>query len=59
MNTQANQTEPQELNGRILARQLARELTKEEVDAISGGRNKLDDVPGTGSGIWGNLDDAF
>jgi hypothetical protein len=49
---------PQELQERILARQLARELTKDEVEAISGGLRKAGDVSGgTGSGIWGNLDD--
>jgi hypothetical protein len=42
---------------RILARQLARELTKDEVEAISGGKMKERDVEGTGSGFWGNLDD--
>jgi len=57
MNTQTTQPETQQPTARILARELARELSKEEVQAISGGRFKLDDVPGTGSGIWGNLDD--
>jgi len=42
---------------RILARQLARELTKDEIEAISGGKMKERDVEGTGSGYWGNLDD--
>jgi hypothetical protein len=43
---------------RILARQLARELTKEEIEAISGGRAKDKDHGGTGSGLWGGLDDS-
>ncbi|HJV69944.1 hypothetical protein [Ideonella sp.] len=43
---------------RILARQLARELSKEEIEAISGGRSKDQDHGGTGSGLWGNLDDS-
>jgi hypothetical protein len=43
---------------RLLARQLARELSKEEVEAISGGRSKDQDHGGTGSGLWGNLDDG-
>ncbi|HEU4411802.1 MAG TPA: hypothetical protein VFS43_41565 [Polyangiaceae bacterium] len=42
---------------RILARRLARELSKDELDAISGGTMKDRDVEGTGSGMWGNLDD--
>jgi hypothetical protein len=46
---------------RILARQLARELTKDEVEAISGGRmkNTFDD-PGYGtiSGPVGDMDDG-
>jgi hypothetical protein len=57
MNIQATPTQAHELDERILARQLARELTKDEVDAIAGGRMKLEDVGGTSSGIWGNLDD--
>jgi len=42
---------------RILARQLARELTKDEIEAISGGMRKIKDVEGTGSNFDGNLDD--
>ena len=42
---------------RILARRLARELSKEELEAVSGGMMKDRDVEGTGSGVWGNLDD--
>jgi hypothetical protein len=42
---------------RLLARQLARELTKEEIDAIAGGMMKTRDVHGTACEPWGNLDD--
>jgi hypothetical protein len=45
---------------RLLGRQLARELTKEEIEAISGGLMKApthDSGGGTGSGLWGGLDD--
>ena len=42
---------------RILARQLARELTKDEVEAIAGGLRKNKDVEGSGSNFDGNLDD--
>jgi hypothetical protein len=60
MNTPMQQQAPvsQAAAPRLLARQLARELSKEEVEAISGGRSKDKDQGGTGSGLWGNLDDA-
>jgi hypothetical protein len=59
MNTPLQQQTPVSQQApRLLARQLARELSKEEVEAISGGRMKDKDQGGTGSGLWGNLDDA-
>jgi hypothetical protein len=59
MNTPMQQQAPVSQHApRLLARQLARELSKEEVEAISGGRSKDQDHGGTGSGLWGNLDDA-
>ena len=61
MNTTTQQQAPvsQQAAPRLLARQLARELSKEEVEAISGGRSKDQDHGGTGSGVWGNLDDGL
>jgi hypothetical protein len=61
MNTTTQQQAPvsQQAAARLLARQLARELSKEEVEAISGGRSKDQDHGGTGSGVWGNLDDGL
>ncbi len=57
---QQQQTQVEQPSGRILGRQLARELSKEEVEAISGGMRKAptqDSGGGTGSGLWGGLDD--
>jgi len=50
---------PAKPQGRLLGRRLARELTRDEIDAISGGMRKAPthDNGGTGSGLWGNLDD--
>ena len=44
---------------RLLGRRLARELSKDEIAAIAGGMRKAPthDSGGTGSGLWGNLDD--
>jgi hypothetical protein len=60
MNTPTQKQAPltQQAAPRLLARQLARELSKDEVEAISGGRSKDQDHGGTGSGLWGNLDDG-
>jgi hypothetical protein len=60
MNTPMQQQAPvsQQAAPRLLARQLARELSKDEIEAISGGLMKDKDHGGTGSGMWGNLDDG-
>ena len=58
LSTEYVKSEQQE---RILARQLARELTKDEVEAISGGRmksNPNDSGGGTTSAPWTFLDDT-
>lgn len=55
--TASTHQEPPTPAGRVLARQLARELSKEEIDAIAGGMMKTRDVHGTACEPWGNLDD--
>ena len=52
-------TQDTQPTARLLGRRLARELTKVEIDAIAGGMRKAPthDSGGTGSGLWGNLDD--
>jgi len=57
---QAQQPTPARQPARVLGRSLARELTKEELAEIAGGQRKSspdDSGHGTGSGLWGNLDD--
>ncbi|MBS0446819.1 MAG: hypothetical protein JSR59_12825 [Proteobacteria bacterium] len=44
--------------GRVLARRLARELGKEEIEAVAGGMMKTRDFHGTACEPWGDLDDG-